>query len=122
MKKEQGTSKDDTKKQVAAAAVKMKQEMSRGIITIAVMSELQQPHYGYSLQKRFEEIGLSISQDTLYPLLRRLDTQHMLDSDWVVEDPRPRKYYTLSPFGRQVLQELKEEWQNMVDTIGRILI
>ena len=115
------TRKEDISKQVAEVASKMKQEMSRGVVTIAVMSELQTPHYGYSLPTRFEEIGLKISQDTLYPLLRRLDAQHMLDSDWVVDDPRPRKYYTLSPFGKQVLQELIAEWNKMVDTIGRVL-
>ncbi len=78
-------------------------EMRRGVITLAVLSQCNQEQYGYSLMKSLSEKGLEIDQGTLYPLLRRLETQGLLSSSWRLEDARPRRYYLISSEGQQVL-------------------
>jgi len=75
-------------------------ELRRGVILLAVLSRLDQEQYGYSLIKRLAEAGLEIDQGTLYPLLRRLEGQGLLQSAWRVETDRPRRYYVLSDEGR----------------------
>lgn len=89
-------------------------ELRRGVIVLAVLSRLDEPQYGYSLIKRLAEGGLEVDQGTLYPLLRRLESQGLLCSDWRIEGERPRRYYVLSEMGRQVLPRLKEEWDAIV--------
>ena len=76
-------------------------EMRRGVIVLAVLSQCYQEQYGYSLLKSLSEKGLEIDQGTLYPLLRRLETQGLLNSSWRLEDARPRRYYLISPGGRK---------------------
>lgn len=88
---------------------KYRQEMRRGITVIMVMQFLRESQYGYALQKQLNENGIEIGQDTLYPLLRRLEEQQLLESEWRVEDPRPRRYYRLNPDGTEVLAILKAE-------------
>jgi len=100
---------------------KLKQEMRRGIIRVAVMSQLQQSQYGYALLKHLNDMGFDISQDTLYPLLRRLEEQQLLESAWRVDDPRPRRYYQLNPVGLEVFETLKAEWEAMEKVIRRII-
>jgi len=89
-------------------------EMRRGVITLAVLSQCNQEQYGYSLMKSLSEKGLEIDQGTLYPLLRRLETQGLLSSSWRLEDARPRRYYLISSEGQQILPKLVEEWETMV--------
>ncbi|MBD7963323.1 MULTISPECIES: PadR family transcriptional regulator [Fictibacillus] len=89
----------------------LKTELRRGTLTLAVLSQLQTPQYGYSLAQRLEENNVSIDQSTLYPLLRRLEKQELLTSEWDTTENRPRKYYLLSEFGQEVFRQLKEEWQ-----------
>lgn len=96
-------------------------ELRRGLIVLAVLSQLDDPQYGYSLIKRLAEGGLEIDQGTLYPLLRRLESQGLLTSDWRIEGERPRRYYVLSEEGRQLLPRLKEEWNGIVSTMTRML-
>lgn len=96
-------------------------ELRRGVIVLAVLSQLDEPQYGYSLIKRLGEGGLEIDQGTLYPLLRRLESQGLLTSDWRIEGERPRRYYLLSEEGRQMLPRLKEEWNGIVSTMARML-
>ncbi len=96
-------------------------ELRRGVIVLAVLSQLDEPQYGYSLIKRLAEGGLEIDQGTLYPLLRRLESQGLLRSDWRIEGERPRRYYVLSEAGRQVLPRLQEEWDAIVTTMTRML-
>lgn len=96
-------------------------ELRRGLIVLAVLSQLDEPQYGYSLIKRLAEGGLEIDQGTLYPLLRRLESQGLLTSDWRIEGERPRRYYVLSEEGRQLLPRLKEEWNGIVSTMMRML-
>lgn len=85
-------------------------ELRRGTLTIAVLSKLQSPQYGYSLVQLLEKNNIIIDQSTLYPLLRRLEKQELLISEWELTETRPRKYYKLSDFGREVYEQLKEEW------------
>src|SRR5688500_12181086 len=85
-------------------------ELRRGVIVLAVLSLLQEEQYGYSLMKRLSDKGLEIDQGTLYPLLRRLEAQGVLRSNWRVEGERPRRYYVTSPEGTKVLGQLKDEW------------
>jgi PadR family transcriptional regulator PadR len=96
-------------------------ELRRGVITLAVLSQLNEEQYGYSLIKRLDDLGLQIDQGTLYPLLRRLETQHLLQSAWRVETGRPRRYYMLSAAGIQLLPRLKEEWNNISAILQRML-
>jgi PadR family transcriptional regulator, regulatory protein PadR len=90
------------------------QELRRGVISLAVLSQLKDEQYGYSLLKTLTDQGLEIDQGTLYPLLRRLESQGLLESAWRVESERPRRYYRLSPEGRRLLPELTTEWDRLV--------
>jgi PadR family transcriptional regulator PadR len=96
-------------------------EMRRGVIVLAVLSQCKQEQYGYSLLKTLSEKGLEIDQGTLYPLLRRLETQGLLSSSWRLEDARPRRYYEVSPEGERILPRLVAEWDNMAQMMRRML-
>jgi DNA-binding PadR family transcriptional regulator len=96
-------------------------EMRRGIIVLAVLSQLQSEQYGYSVLKLLSDQGLQVDQGTLYPLLRRLESQGLLESSWRVEDSRPRRYYVISGAGRQLLTRLKNEWRQVAATIESII-
>jgi len=100
---------------------KLKLELRRGAIVLAAMSQLREEQYGYSLINSLNEQGFEIGQDTLYPLLRRLEGQGLLDSQWRVEDPRPRRYYQLNDAGREMLALLTAEWQQQDKVIRRLL-
>jgi PadR family transcriptional regulator PadR len=97
-------------------------ELRRGMIAIAVLSQLGQEQYGYSLLKLLSDQGLVLDQGTLYPLLRRLETQGLLQSDWrIVDEARPRRYYVISSQGRAALIQLKSEWASILATFQKIL-
>jgi DNA-binding PadR family transcriptional regulator len=96
-------------------------ELRRGVIVLAVLSRLDQEQYGYSLIKILADAGLEIDQGTLYPLLRRLESQGLLESKWRVEADRPRRYYILGKQGRALLPRLKDEWTRIVSMMDRIL-
>jgi len=96
-------------------------ELRRGVIVLAVLSRLELEQYGYSLIKSLSENGLEIDQGTLYPLLRRLESQGLLKSNWRVEADRPRRYYVLSDEGRTLLPRLKEEWTGIVSMMEKML-
>lgn len=85
-------------------------ELRRGTLTLAVLSQLRTPQYGYSLVQLLEGSGIVIDQSTLYPLLRRLEKQELVSSSWDTSESRPRKYYVLSGYGQEVFKQLKEEW------------
>jgi len=89
-------------------------ELRRGMIVLAVLSQLDEEQYGYSLLKRLSELGLELDQGTLYPLLRRLESRGLLISDWKIEGSRPRRYYALSLEGKELLPRLEEEWNKNV--------
>jgi PadR family transcriptional regulator PadR len=96
-------------------------ELRRGVIVLAVLSQVSSEQYGYSLLKLLADLGLEVDQGTLYPLLRRLEGQGMLQSVWKIEGARPRRYYVISKEGRKLLPELKKEWTSIVSVMDRIL-
>ena len=96
-------------------------ELRRGVIVMAVLSMLQEEQYGYSVLKLLSDQGLEVDQGTLYPLLRRLEGQGLLQSAWRVEEARPRRYYSISAKGRELLPQIKEEWSGIVKTMEKIL-
>jgi len=96
-------------------------ELRRGTLVLCVMSQLEKEQYGYSLVQSLAEKGMIIDQSTLYPLLRRLEKQGLLDSNWSLDENRPRRYYVLNEKGRKVLNSLVEEWAEMNNTIKKLL-
>ena len=97
-------------------------ELRRGVIAIAVLSQLSKEEYGYSLLKALSDQGLEVDQSTLYPLLRRLESQGLLQSKWrIADEARPRRYYVISRQGREVLAQLKGEWSAMTATMKKML-
>jgi PadR family transcriptional regulator PadR len=96
-------------------------ELRRGVIVLAVLSQLEQEQYGYSLLKLLSDQGLQVDQGTLYPLLRRLESQGLLQSNWRLAEARPRRYYLISQEGRLLLPRLKQEWENIVSTMHQIM-
>ena len=96
-------------------------ELRRGVIVLAVLSQLGEAQYGYSLLKQLSTQGLEVDQGTLYPLLRRLEVQGLLQSTWKLEEARPRRYYAISPAGKKMLPRLKEEWNSLVAMMGKLL-
>ncbi len=96
-------------------------ELRRGVIVLAVLSQLDKEQYGYSLINSLKDHGLEIDQGTLYPLLRRLESQGLLQSNWRIEADRPRRYYMLSKEGRTLLPRLKDEWTGIVSMMEKML-
>ena len=89
------------------------QELRRGTVVLACLLVLQRPEYGYQLLEDLAAAGIEVDGNTLYPLLRRLEAQGLLSSDWNTDEPRPRKYYSTTPAGRQVADRLTSEWQRL---------
>ncbi len=98
------------------------QELRRGSIVLAVLSQLQEELYGYSILKALSEKGLEVDQGTLYPLLRRLEAQGLLESKWRLEEARPRRYYVISAEGKQLLPRLRDEWKKMTRMMDSMLV
>lgn len=97
-------------------------ELRRGTIVIGVLSQLlNEPQYGYSLVTVLKDKGLSVDPGTLYPLLRRLESQQLLESMWDTNEARPRKYYVLSGFGREVYVALCKEWRVLMENMNGII-
>jgi DNA-binding PadR family transcriptional regulator len=100
---------------------KLTQELRRGSLVLATLSQLDEAKYGYALIDELSKRGLEIDQGTLYPLLRRLEEQGLLESEWNVEGSRPRRYYQISPAGKDLLHLLTEEWQALVGVMAGLL-
>lgn len=88
---------------------------------LAVLGQLRTEHYGYTLRKALANHGLAIEENTLYPLLRRLENQGLLTSEWREEEKRNKRFYRLSPEGRKVLKQLLEEWNGLNEAITSII-
>ncbi|MED9903788.1 MAG: helix-turn-helix transcriptional regulator [Lachnospiraceae bacterium] len=97
------------------------QELRRGTIVLSVLSQLDSPQYGYTLVKNMEDKGVKVDTNTLYPLLRRLEKQEILISEWETDGNKPRKYYKRTPFGEAVYLELKKQWTEMTISMQRLL-
>jgi PadR family transcriptional regulator PadR len=101
--------------------LKLTQELRRGILVLAALSQLKEEKYGYALINSLAEKGLDIDQGTLYPLLRRLESQGLLKSEWNVEGSRPRRYYVIGPEGKKILNDLAAEWRNLGLVMEKLL-
>src|SRR6188768_1871585 len=102
-------------------AAKHEQDLRKGVLVLAVLSQLRTSQYGYSLRQALAQRGMAIEEGTLYPLLRRLEEQGLLASEWRIEDGPPRRYYALSADGRALLKALTATWHELVDTTNRLL-
>ncbi|MES2392467.1 MAG: helix-turn-helix transcriptional regulator [Acidobacteriota bacterium] len=96
-------------------------ELRRGCLVLAVLAQLRVEHYGYTLRKALADEGLAIEESTLYPLLRRLETQGLLVSEWREEDKRNKRFYRLSADGAVVLELLLAEWRGINESVEKIL-
>jgi PadR family transcriptional regulator PadR len=96
-------------------------ELRRGCLVLAVLAQLRTEQYGYTLRHTLGDAGLALDEGTLYPLLRRLESQGLLVSEWREEDSRNKRFYKLSPAGRTVLKQLEAEWQRINTSLSRML-
>jgi PadR family transcriptional regulator, regulatory protein PadR len=99
----------------------LKLELRRGCLSLAVLTQLRTERYGYTLRKALADDGLEIDEGTLYPLLRRLEAQGLLVSQWREEDKRNKRFYRLSAEGERVLTQLLNEWQRINTSLSKIL-
>lgn len=99
----------------------LKLELRRGCLIVAVLAQLKVEHYGYTLRKTLDDLGLAIDEGTLYPLLRRLEMQGLLASEWREENKRNKRFYRLSAQGKLILQQLLQEWETINASLDRIL-
>lgn len=98
------------------------QELRRGTLILSVLSQLKERKYGYALVQRLEEKRVLIDPSTLYPLLRRLEKQGLLSSEWDVGEPKPRKYYRRTEEGDEVYEKLKIQWETIVNDMQSLLV
>jgi len=96
-------------------------ELRRGCLVLAAMAALRDEQYGYTLRKALSEHGLEIDEGTLYPLLRRLETQGLLVSEWREEEKRKKRFYKLSAQGETVLGQLLAEWKSLDASLKGVL-
>lgn len=96
-------------------------ELRRGTLILSVLSQLKEPKYGYALVQRLEEKGVSIETNTLYPLLRRLEKQGLLLSEWEMGGSKPRKYYRRTELGNAIYQEMRRQWKKISDNMEALL-
>jgi DNA-binding PadR family transcriptional regulator len=100
---------------------KLEQELRRGVVVLAVLSQLRELRYGYELRQTLIERGLPIEEGTLYPLLRRLEAQGVLQSEWRTAEAKPRRYYRLSAEGLGLYERLTGSWRGLNDAMGQLL-
>lgn len=96
-------------------------ELRRGTLILLVLSQLKEPMYGYNLVKKLQDNGISIEANTLYPLMRRLESQGLLKSEWETSETKPRKYYRITDDGLIVLDRIVEHWKKFSKNINRLL-
>lgn len=99
----------------------LRSELRRGVLVLAVLARLREEHYGYSLRKELVDCGLNIEESTLYPLIRRLEKQGLLESEWREEGGRRKRFYWLSPPGKSTLARLEGEWREVFCALERIM-
>jgi PadR family transcriptional regulator, regulatory protein PadR len=100
---------------------RLRMELRRGSLALAVLAALREEEYAYSLRKKLATAGIDIEEGTLYPLVRRLEQQGLLESTWREGDNRERRYYTISPVGLVVLETLTSEWQSITTSLHNLL-
>lgn len=97
------------------------QELRRGTLILSVLSQMREPKYGYALVQSLEDKGVTIDPNTLYPLLRRLEKQGLLESAWDMTGTKPRKYYKRTIHGDKIYSELKIQWEEMSVSMAQLL-
>jgi len=100
---------------------KLRLELRRGSLVLAVLAALKTERYGYTLRKELADAGLAIDEGALYPMLRRLESQGMLTSEWREEDKRNKRFYRLSDDGAGLLAELAAEWRAINSSLDQLL-
>ena len=96
-------------------------ELKRGTLVLSVLLNTDESCYGYSLVHKLQDNGIDIEQNTLYPLLRRLEKQDLLESSWDTSESRPRKYYKISTQGIEIREALKKEWLKTNEVINKMI-
>lgn len=96
-------------------------ELRRGTLVLSVLSQMGEPKYGYALVQSLEEQGVSIDPNTLYPLLRRLEGQGLLESSWETGGSKPRKYYRRTAYGTRIYKSLCRQWRELADSMEHLL-
>lgn len=99
----------------------LKMELRRGSLILAVLGCLRTERYGYTLRQALAADGLEMEESTLYPLLRRLESQGLLLSEWREEEKRKKRFYRLSPMGTEMLSALTQEWRAIGASLDKIL-
>jgi len=99
----------------------LKLELRRGSLVLAVLAQLRTEQYGYTLRKALAEHGMAVDEGTLYPLLRRLESQGLLSSEWREEDKRNKRFYLLSNEGKRMFQQLLAEWKSIDASLNGIV-
>lgn len=99
----------------------MRMELRRGSLVLAVLACLRTERYGYTLRQALAADGLEMEESTLYPLLRRLESQGLLTSEWREEEKRNKRFYRLSPQGETMLKALTDEWRGIGASLDKIL-
>ncbi|NLI17787.1 MAG: PadR family transcriptional regulator [Actinomycetales bacterium] len=97
------------------------QELRRGTVVLACLVRLRTPEYGYALLETLGELGITVDANTLYPLLRRLEKQGLLTSEWNTDEARPRKFYRTSPTGEILARILTDDWRRLDDAVARLV-
>jgi DNA-binding PadR family transcriptional regulator len=106
---------------VSADASKYEQDLRKGVLVLAVLSQLRTSQYGYSLRHALAERGMPIEEGTLYPLLRRLEAQGLLESEWQVDGGPPRRYYRLSVSGEDLFGSLVNSWDSLAAVMTQLV-
>ena len=99
----------------------LRQELRRGSLILAVLGQLREERYGYTLRKALSDTGVDIEEGALYPMLRRLETQGLLESEWREQDKRNKRFYRLSAVGHETLARLIAEWRSLNRSLDGIL-
>lgn len=100
---------------------KLEAELRRGVLVLAVLSQLRTRQYGYSLRQALDAGGMPIEEGTLYPLLRRLEAQGVLESSWNTDGTSPRRYYWLSQDGHGLYEAMRKSWRQQVEVMDKLL-
>ena len=96
-------------------------ELRRGTLILLVLSQLKEPMYGYNLVKKLNDKAIPIDANTLYPLMRRLESQGLLKSQWDTGEAKPRKYYQITEDGLAVLEKTKNYWNTFSKNVNELL-
>lgn len=96
-------------------------EFRRGTLILLVLNQLKEPKYGYHLVKELQDHGIPMEANTLYPLMRRLESQGLLKSEWDTGEAKPRKYYVMTEDGREVLKRARENWFSFSENVNQLL-